>query len=416
MISKLKVYYNGWGEHWHWASLWLTDPRTQNIAFEYTPEAINKGLELSPLNLPTSQPIAQGFPGYQDHLPGIIADCLPDGWGRLLMDRWFRQQGLALHQISALDRLTYLGGNAMGAFSFEPEQSIGDNDAQALSLTTLAQESQKILHDQASDLLNQLVLMGGSPHGARPKVLVYRSADGQSYSNIDFAGATAWLVKFPAQNEKAEVSALEHIYAHCAKLCGLQMELTEYFDLGNNLSAFGSQRFDRQQGMRVPMHTLAGYLHDNFRIPACDYDTLVRATAHITGNNHHEIEKAFRLAVFNVVFNNHDDHSKNFSFLLNQQQQWQLSPAYDLTFNEGPNGYHQMSVMGEALTVEKKHLLELAKVAGITKHQAQAIIQHTCDIAQRLTSISQELLPDTVSQTTLNYIQTILHRRVKQVS
>lgn len=415
MISRLKIYYNGWGQHWHWASLWLPNTGSRSIVFEYSPEAISRGLELSPLNLPLSKEVAQDFPDYQDNLPGIIADCLPDGWGRLLIDRWFRKQEISLHQVSALDRLACLGSNAMGAFSFEPEQHSTEGLAQEISLVTLAQESQNILQDKVSDLLNQLVLMGGSPHGARPKVLIYRSQAKNKYSNADFAGAEAWLVKFPAHNEKPEVCALEKIYAHCAQQCGLQMQPSEYFDLGNNLSAFGSKRFDRVDGMRVPMHTLAGYLHDNFRIPACDYDTLIRATAHISRNNQQEIQKVFRQAVFNVVFNNRDDHSKNFSFVLNRQQEWQLSPAYDLTFNEGPNGYHQMSVMGEALAVTQQQLLQLAKTAGIKKAQAQAIIEQICEVASQFKSISQYLLPGTVSNTTLNYVQKTLEAKIKQV-
>lgn len=416
MISRLKIYYDGWGEHWHWANLWLPEARSSSIVFEYTAEAINRGLELSPLNLPLCQPVTQGFPAFQDGLPGIIADCLPDGWGRLLMDRWFRKKEIPLHQISALDRLTYLGSNAMGAFCFEPEQYFSEDLAQQFSLSMLAEESQKLLQDKATDLLTQLVLMGGSPHGARPKVLIYRSCTEDKYSNFDFAGAEAWLVKFPAHNEKPEVCALEKIYAHCAQACGLAVASSEYFDLGNNLSAFGSKRFDRVQGMRVPMHTLAGYLNDDFRIPACDYDTLIRATAHISRNNRQEIRKAFQLAVFNVVFNNRDDHSKNVSFVLNQQQAWQLSPAYDLTFNEGPNGYHQMSVMGEALTVEKTQLLKLAKVAGIGTNQAQTIIEQTCEVASQFKATSQDLLPGAVSGTTLKHIQNILEERIKHVS
>lgn len=416
MINKLNIYYNGWGEYWHWGSLWLLENRQKTIVFEYSDEATARGLELSKLNLPLAQKIRQDFPSHQDRLPGVIADCLPDGWGRLLMDRWFRKQQIPLNQITALDRLTCLGSNAMGAFAFEPEQNLLHENAQDFSLQRLAAESQKIMQEQASDLLNELVLMGGSPHGARPKVLLYRSETEPKYSNFDFPKAQAWLVKFPAQNEKPEVAALERIYAVCAEKAGLQMEQSEYFNLGNNLTAFGSKRFDRVGNIRVPMHTLAGYLHDDFRVPACDYETLIRATAHISGNNQQQLQRAYRQAVFNVAFNNRDDHTKNFSFVLNQQQEWQLSPAYDLTYNEGPNGYHQMSVMGEALNVEKQHLIKLAKLAGISKPQAEQIIEQTCTIASQLRATAQDVLPGEISQSTLHHVQTTLDKRIKQLT
>lgn len=416
MINKLNIYYDGWGEHWHWGSLWLLEDAQKTIVFEYSDAAMAHGLELSKLNLPLAQKITQDHPRHQDKLPGILADCLPDGWGRLLMDRWFRQQQIPPHQVTALDRLTYLGRNAMGAFSFEPEQSLLHENAQNFSLQILAAESQKIMQEQASDLLNELVLMGGSPHGARPKVLLYRSQAEQKYSNFDFPGAEAWLVKFPAQNEKPEVAALEKIYAVCAEKAGLQLEQSEYFNLGNNLTAFGSKRFDRAGNLRVPMHTLAGYLHDDFRVPGCDYETLIRATAHISYNSQQQIQRAFRQAVFNVVFNNRDDHTKNFSFVLNQQQEWQLSPAYDLTFNEGPNGYHQMSIMGEAMNIEKQHLIKLAKIAGISKPQTEQIIEQTCGAASALQKTAQDLLPGEISKSTLQYVQAAVDKRIKQLT
>lgn len=412
-ITKLNIYYNGWGERWLWGKLFLLENRANSIVFEYSDEALAKGLQLSPLRLPLQTGVFQKFPEYQDYLPGILADCLPDGWGRLLMDRWFRKSGINLQQITALDRLTYLGSNAMGAFSFEPEQSLEADNLHEISLSLLAEESKKIQENQVSDLLNQLVLLGGSPHGARPKVLIYRADD--RFSNQEFEQSEPWLVKFPAQNESAEVCAIEQVYAHCAREFGLDVQPSEYFDLDKGLAAFATKRFDRHRGQRIPMHTLAGVLHDNFRIPACDYDTLIRATAHLSRNNQAEIHKAFRQAVFNVVFNNRDDHSKNFSFILNQQQEWRLSPAYDLTFNPGPNGYHQMSVMGEALNIGQNDLLKLAKVAGVDKTAAKEIIENACDVASKFSTISQEILPDKISKQSLKDIQKSLNLRITGV-
>jgi serine/threonine-protein kinase HipA len=90
----------------------------------------------------------------------------------------------------------------------------------------------------------------------------------------------------------------------------------------------------------------------------------------------------FRRCVFNVVFHNRDDHSKNLSFRMQKSGGWRVAPGYDLTFNEGPGGYHQMDVCGEALCVERAHLLDLASKAGLKKSAAVAVIDHVCAAAE----------------------------------
>lgn len=160
---------------------------------------------------------------------------------------------------------------------------------------------------------------------------------------------------------------------------------TEYFDLGARLAAFGTQRFDRVGRVRVPVHSLAGALHADFRIPSLDYETVLRATAFFT-QNAHEVMAAFRLCVFNVVFNNRDDHAKNFSLRMNEAHRWDFAPGYDLTFNPGPGGYHQTSVMGEALAPGRPHLLALAAKLGLRIRDVQHVIDHTCEVAADLGS------------------------------
>lgn len=105
MLSRVQVFYEGWNERWHWGTLASTsDPRAP-ILFEYSSEALEQKLELSPLHLPLSSTTYTSFPKFQERLPGIVADALPDGWGRLLMDRLFRKRGLNPVQIGALERL-----------------------------------------------------------------------------------------------------------------------------------------------------------------------------------------------------------------------------------------------------------------------------------------------------------------------
>lgn len=161
------------------------------------------------------------------------------------------------------------------------------------------------------------------------------------------------------------------------------------------------------------MHSLAGYLNTDFRVPNCDYETFIRATGHISGNNLQEVKKAFLLAVFNVIFNNRDDHTKNFSYVLNAQRQWQLAPTYDLTFNEGPKGYHQMSVMGEAGVIPKSAIFALGNIVELSQSEVQQIVERCTTVASQFSNLCQQYFPEAIRKTTLTHVQKILDRNIK---
>ena len=159
--------------------------------------------------------------------------------------------------------------------------------------------------------------------------------------------------------------AIEAFYAQLASACGLEVPATRVFDLGQKQAALGIERFDLAQGQRVPVHSLAGFLHADFRIPsAVDYTTFLRATRMIT-RDEREVQKAFERAVFNVLFHNRDDHAKNLAYRMDAQRHWKLAPCFDLTYSEGPGGEHQMDVCGEGRRIGRSHLLELARQGGL---------------------------------------------------
>lgn len=360
-MKKLSVHYNGWGEHWRLGTL---ADNGDDLLFEYSPEALEQGLELSPRHLKLRQKAYGDFPEHLQRLPGLIADSLPDGWGLLLMDRLFRQHGVAPATLSPLDRLAFIGNRALGALSFAPAEA-PDLQAADVKLLDLAREVRTIVAGKDTAALRQLALMGGSPHGARPKVLVHYDARTGAMSSLPLAGGEPWLVKFQAQNEPKEVCAVEELYAQLARHCGLDMPATRHFDLDQKLAGFGIARFDVEDGLRVPIHTLAGALHANFRRPsALDYTTFLRATRLFT-RDEREVQKAYERAVFNVAFNNRDDHGKNVAFRLGRDRCWRLAPCYDLTFCEGPGGEHQMDVCGEGRNITRANMLELARQGGL---------------------------------------------------
>lgn len=374
-MKRLVVHYGGWGDDYPLAHL-ADDGST--LLFEYTPEAVAASLELSPLHLKLRADAYGAFPPHLHRLPGLIADSLPDGWGLLLMDRLFRQQGL--RHPGPLDRLAFIGDRAMGALRFVPA-SAPDAQEPDWSLLALAQESERALAGDAGAALRELALTGGSPQGARPKALVqYDAATAQVGTRHDAPGVP-WLVKFPAQGEHKEVCAVEQLYAELARGCGLEVPASAWFDLSSTLAAFGVARFDREGGLRVPVHSLAGLLHVDFRLPgSADYTAFLRATRLLT-RDEREVEKAYARAVFNALFHNRDDHPKNFAWRMGRDRRWRLAPAFDLTFSEGPMGQHHMDFCGEAAAVGRAHLLALAAQGGVQPKQASATIDRMLEQA-----------------------------------
>lgn len=375
-MKKLSVIYAGWGERFELGQ--LADDGT-DLLFEYSAAALQRGLNLSPFKMPLAPTTYGNFPAYQLGLPGLVSDALPDGWGMLLMDRLFRKQGWDTRRLSSLDRLAFIGEKAMGALAFEPNDGEA-LDPQDVELITLAQDVRQVMVDGSEPLLRELALMGGSPHGARPKVLVNFDPDSNRMSNTEQGAGTPWLVKFPAQHDDKEVCAVEAMYGAIAAACDLRMPVTRYFDLGSSLSAFGIERFDRTEGKRVPMHTAAGVAHADFRVPQMDYVTLLRLTQFMT-RDAREVQQAFERCVFNVVFNNRDDHAKNFSFVMAPDDRWRFSPAYDLTFNGGPGGEHQMDICGEARAPGREHLMKLAGMTGVEPRMASLAIERIATLA-----------------------------------
>lgn len=277
----------------------------------------------------------------------------------------------------------------MGALICEPAESHPHAKA-LLHLSLLAKDAQTVLAGEDFATLRQLVLLGGSPQGARPKVLAHYDVSGHHVSTNETSGSAPWIFKFPAQGENKEVCALEAFYADLARICGLDMPDTKHFDLGKGLAAFGAARFDREAGMRVPVHTLAGALHADFRLPSSvDYTTFLRVTRLFT-RDEREVLKAFERAVFNVLFNNRDDHCKNFSFRLGRDRQWRLAPCYDLTYSEGPGGEHQMDVCGEGRDITRAKMLELAGQGGVDPRLAAQSLDRMVALAGRFRAHSQQ--------------------------
>jgi len=348
--------------------------RDKKIYFEYDKDFLKTGIELSPYKLPLKSGLFRCDDDTFDGLWGLFNDSLPDGWGRLLMDRHLMRLGINPHSLSPLDRLAYVGSHSMGALSYEPEREV-ENSIDTIVLDDLAESSAEILEGSSETLLDELLSLNGSSAGARPKVLVQISSDQKQiiHGRQELQeGFSHWMVKFASSMDSSEIGTIEYAYSLMAREAGLQMPQTALIE-GKKGRYFAIKRFDRVGDKHVHMHSVAGLTHSDFRFPTLDYDDLLALTLHLT-KNMQEVEKVFRLACFNLFTHNRDDHAKNFSFVMDEKGVWNFSPVYDVTFSNGPGGEHSTMYMGEGKYPTSEHLLQLAKKHGIKK--ADAIIEN----------------------------------------
>ena len=346
----------------------------RRIYFEYDAAFLEDPLWLSPFKLPPE-------PGLHEHrdldfgpLFGLFDDSLPDGWGLLLMDRYFRRQGTLLEAVSPLDRLAYLGTRTMGALTYHPPAETAAPDSVMLDLHNMAREAYMVLDGKGEDVLPQLLRAGGSPGGARPKVLVGIQGDHMVSGEDQLPeGHRGWIVKFPAREDASDDGRIELAYSEMARDAGLEMPATRLFETPQGDAFFGVERFDRVGNERRHVHTFGNLIHANFRVPSCDYEMPLRVTRILTKNQVDTLS-AFRLMVFNILAHNRDDHVKNFAFVLSPDGDWRPAPAYDLTFAAGPGGEHTMTVAGEGRRPGLPHILKVAEGAGIAKKQANDVV------------------------------------------
>lgn len=358
------VYYHGLGLKQLMGRLLL---KNRQIFFEYDATFIKTGLELSPFKLPLQAGVISSTDRTFENLFGVFNDSLPDGWGRLLLDRKLMNLRMNPGDLSPLDRLCFVGSHGMGALSYEPE-NLSDSEFLPANLDEINHEITSTLKED-DQYIDDLLALGGSSAGARPKVLL-------RIDNVD------WLIKFRSSLDPKDMSTIEYAYHLMAVDAGLRVPKARLFPSKKGLGFFGVKRFDRKDNKRIHMHTIAGLLHADHREPSLDYETIMKITLYLT-RDVRECEVQFRNAVFNVLSHNRDDHAKNFSFLLHENNVWSVSPAYDLTFSSGLAGEHSTMIMGEGKNISKNHFLKLATVGNIKQERALEIIDQVFKTVQK---------------------------------
>lgn len=335
------------------------------VAFEYDSNWITNGFSINPFSLPQKKQVFIPRIDPFDGLYGVFSDSLPDGWGRLLVDRMLNSQNINLREISQIDRLAIVGETGMGALSYKPEYNLLEDKDYQEDYDNLALSCKKILNTEYSADLDKLFKLGGSSGGARPKILT-------KIDNED------WIIKFPSSLDDSNIGKLEYLYSVCAKKCKIDIPETKLFPSKISSGYFGIKRFDRKKLStgairKLHMISVSGLLETSHRIPNLDYNDLMQLTLNLT-KSFEEVEKLFRLMCFNVFSHNRDDHSKNFSFIYNEDlNKWELSPAYDLTYSYSINGEHATTINGNGVNPDLNDILKVAEKIGLDKKKAEKI-------------------------------------------
>lgn len=339
------------------------------MAFEYSEGWLESGFSVSPLSLPLRrgvfvakhQPLLGAF--------GVFADSMPDGWGRLLVDRALAAHGIDPRSLNPLARLSIVGTNGMGALEYAPASSLPVR-VNHLNLDQLASECGKILASEYSNDLDELFALGGSSGGARPKILT--QVDGEE-----------WIIKFPSSIDAPDIGKDEYEIALLAMRCEIPMPEVRLFESKRCAGYFGVKRFDRVSdgdgATKLHMASAAALLETSHRVPNLTYEMLFRLTAAVTGSMR-DAEQLYRLMCFNVFIGNRDDHSKNFSYLYKEADGWSLSPAYDLTVNSGMYGEHATTVNGKGRSIELADLVAVGVSAGMSRSKAARIAAGIRDV------------------------------------
>ncbi|MBG6055409.1 serine/threonine-protein kinase HipA [Salinibacterium sp. CAN_S4] len=356
---------------------------TRGYGFEYSPEWKRGAIELSPLLMPTTDRRGVfSFRSLSDEtfygLPPMLADALPDRFGNSIVDAWLATQGVGRSEISALDRLAYLGSRGMGALEFVPDRGPNAPDPTALDLGRLIEAARAVMAGtladevQTGELLHQIISVGTSAGGARAKAVVNINDATQEIRaghTMPGPGEQAWLLKFDGVGadrqlgESQQYTRIEYAYSLMVRAAGLTMAPTRLL-AENGRSHFLTRRFDREPNTRIHMQSLCGLSAVDFNLRETnDYSQLFTAAQQL-GLGEEAMTEIFGRMAFNVAAANHDDHSKNHSFLLRENGNWELAPAYDVTYARDaksvwPN-QHLMSVNGKFHDISRADLLAVA--------------------------------------------------------
>lgn len=396
MITLADIYL--WGQH---AGTVAWDENYQAASFEFTPEFASGQWDISPLMMPVRQRQIYQFPSLSKDtfvgLPGLLADALPDAFGKALLDKWLASLGRTF--VNPVERLCYQGKRSMGALEFVPAQDNYLEQGTKLEIDSLVEVAREVLdekkkldvnvNEDTKEAIANIIRVGTSAGGQRAKaVIAYNEKTGEVRSGqIDVPdGFSHWLLKLDGVTnaelgDPQHYGKIEYVYYLMARAAGINMTECRLLE-ENGRAHFMTRRFDRLSGNeKVHMQTLCGIAHYDYKmLHAYSYEQAFQVMRRLR-LPYSQAEEMFRRMVFNVIARNQDDHTKNISFLMDKSGRWSLSPAYDMSWSYNPKGVwtstHQMSINGKWDDISRDDLLTLAKNVNIK--QADAIIEQVKD-------------------------------------
>lgn len=391
-----------WGTHVGVVALTDGEPLPK---FQYMPDFIDSGIELSPLKMPLSADV-YSFPELSrseafNGLPGLLADSLPDKFGNAVLDAWLVEEGLSKDGLSAINRLSYTGVRGMGALEYKPALVAEESVADILRVDALADLAARVLdfRENAKAKLtpevkqySAILKVGSSAGGARAKAIIGWNEETGEVRSGQVAlpeGFGYWLMKFDGVSGNGDKDGedskgygrIEYAYSLMAKAAGIHMSECRLWDERH----FMTRRFDRKDsGEKLHMQTLGALAHLDFNKPRShSYEEAFIVVRRIVPDAQ-ALEQLFRRMVFNVLAWNCDDHVKNISFLMDKYGQWTLAPGYDIaySYNKSPAAWthaHQMSVNGKFTGIEENDLMVCAREANLSRRKARSIISEIKD-------------------------------------
>ena len=385
MIIEVKLYNETIG------SVEWNDSRGCST-FQYSKEGFIRNIEPSPVLMPVQERIFETNRDHVNfhHLPYLLSDSMPDDFGHVMMKEWLRQKNLTIEDINPVDRLSYVGKRGMGALEYEPASFKQTGNSEIL-VSELYEVAKKVLeskegssfHGMDKDSLSAVLRIGSSVGGARAKALIAVKSDSNNIIQeirpgdiIQPDGFSYWILKIDGANEKSlgesdGMGKIEFVYYRMAKEAGIDISESTLYE-ENNRFHFLTKRFDRtDKGEKIHMQSFGALAGIDYKIQkVSSYEALFRLMKRLR-LPYYQLEQQYRRALFNVVARNHDDHVKNFSFLMDRDGEWRISPAYDLTFQYKAGGtwtdVHQSSINGKFDQFTRKDLLGLGRTFGIKK-------------------------------------------------
>ena len=397
----------------------------QTAAFQYDSTFVSSGIQVAPLRMPLGQQ-TYSFPALSPSsfhgLPGLLADSLPDKFGNALIDAWLARQGRAPESFNAVERLCYTGNRGMGALEFVPATAPMPTSDSVLAVDRLVKLASEILthrdqlqasfSDDSADAVSDILQVGTSAGGARAKAVIAwnpQSNEIRSGQTTLADGFEHWLMKFDgvSNNRDKELTdpkgygLIEYAYSRMARDCGIEMSECRLFSEGGR-HHFMTRRFDRPDGKKLHMQSLAAMAHLDFDLAGVHsyeqaFDVMRRLDMPATAT-----EELYRRMVFNVIARNQDDHVKNIAFLMNRLGQWSLAPAYDMTYSYQPSGRwthrHQMTINGKQDDFTPDDFKQCGQAATLKRGEYRTIFRDVSQVVSRWSDYADDAGVDPIQR------------------